>query len=197
MVRSFEGSGSWSGSRAPSAGARVSEVEAFEITIAGNLETQSPQVLIELNRKAELVSQEAREKLDLMTERFNLTQAQRREIFPLLARGSASYDPAMVVGGGTASSFNEVGALATSEELIHDELDPSQQEAFEEDVLDKNLWWEEIASQLADDEIYAASKVEAPASEEPGSIIDEPTDSQPDGPAAEQGGNIFDLLNQK
>ena len=78
-----------------------------------------------------------------------------------------------------------------------DELDPSQQEAFEEDAIDKNLWWEEIASQLADDEIYAASKVEAPASEEPGSIIDEPTDSQPDGPAAEQGGNIFDLLNQK
>lgn len=200
-VRSFEGSGSWSGSRSPSTADRVSEEEAFEITIAGNLATPSPQSLAELNRKAELVSQEAREKLDLMTERFHLTRAQRREIFPLLARGSASYDPAMVVGSGPVSSFNQVGALATSDELIHDALDPSQQEAFEQDAIDKELWWEEIASQLADDEIYAASQGQVPASDVPGSDSDAPTESQPEsqpeGPALEQGGNIFDLLNQK
>lgn len=147
----------------------------------------------ELAARTSQVRDKALQKLNQMTERFDLTRAQRNKIFPLLVQSTPGFHPAMVVPGGAPGT-----GLVTSgpvDEEIHDALDPEQQEKFQQDAIDRGLWWEEIAGQLLDDYDSAVAAATAPEPD-PSEGASEPAGSEQPaeetGEQGRQGGNLFE-----
>ena len=138
---------------------------------------------------------DARATLDALTEKYELTRQQRRDLFPIVAAHTPSYHPSMTVDG---VSVAPAPAGSSLEEEIHGELDPDQQAVLEDAMVDDIKWWQEIASQLEDDLNQAIDAGEVSVA--PPADAGIPVDTQPapgDGEAASHsGGNIFDLLNQ-
>lgn len=99
----------------------------------------------ELLQRAEIVQREARQQLERMTEEFALTRAQRHKMFPVLARSTRHFDPAMQVGGAYLAAPD---AGITGSEDVHDLLNPDQQESLENKELDRQLWWEDVFTRL-------------------------------------------------
>lgn len=104
---------------------------------------------------ASIVEQESRDRLDQLTNRYNLTPLQQREIFPIIAAFHPQFRDGMLINGQSAPLFEEQDPESPSihafENAIHPFLDTFQQEQIQEDVLSVDRWWGEISHQLQDD----------------------------------------------
>jgi hypothetical protein len=135
---------------------------------------------------------DARSTLAELAAKYDLTRQQQRDIFPIVAAHTGSYHPSMTVNG---VPVIPAPADSSLEESIHGSLDPEQQAALEDAMLDDIKWWQEIANQLENDLDTAIGTgdvtIGGPA------ISVDTTPAEGDGEAASHsGGNIFDLLNQ-
>lgn len=106
--------------------------------------TVSDIALEEVGRKIE---RESRARLRQLTNRYQLTANQRREVFPLLVSYHADYTEGLIVNGFTA--LPPRASQLTSELYLI--MDLYQQETYQEDVLANNEWWGEILDQLRTD----------------------------------------------
>ena len=132
----------------------------------------------ELEIAADRIQNRANRELARLTRLLDLSEAQQDRIFPLLARSSTAYHPALAIQVGDAQSTTPVeiasktddstGAaaapaegsapetsepitLTTADEEIYDVLTPEQQEALEEEIIDEDLWWTDIVNDLEDE----------------------------------------------
>lgn len=159
---------------------------------ASKLSAAESQVISERTSR---VKSAALAKLGKMTERLDLTDEQRREIFPLLVRATAGYHPAMVLtaqAGGQAVPIEMAKSNQTTDEAIHEVLDPEQQEDFIEHMLNKQAWWNEIISQWEKDFDSTAAAGTAPDPTEglgPNEVAPNHETSK-----SQERGNIFDLI---
>ena len=180
---------------------RVPEVEELELTIDDSPTTQqmTPAQRQEVAERLPWVRKNALSRLDRMTDRLDLTPSQRQKVFPQLLRSTNGYHPAMIINypAQIASPPDETaGADKTPDEVIHDSLDPEQQDDFIQQKLDDQAWWEEIVAQLEED-------FDASVSSDPGPVAAGQAPSSP-GPAEpsqseaqpQQGINLFDLLDE-
>ena len=97
---------------------------------------------------ADIVEHESRQKLEALTERYNLTTSQRRGIFPHIASRHPQFQEGMVVNGSAALSQATTSSL---ESAMYPLLDEEQQDLLTDDALADSEWWAEIISQLRDD----------------------------------------------
>jgi len=143
----------------------------------------------ELKQQARLVENQAREQLERMTGELDLSTAQRRKIFPMLVRSTPGYDPAMQVAGG---ALDPAAASAVDEE-VHDVLDSEQKAQLEDEVVNRQLWWQDIFTRLEKDLVEstggAPTQPESTAEEDPA-----PADPGQSPPPAHPGGNLLDLV---
>lgn len=146
-----------------------------------------------LSEKTQKVRNAALRNLDTMTEEFGLTPEQRHKIFPHLVRSAPGYHEAMVVSYPGGNVAPVVIGDQSPDEAIHEALDPDQQDEFLEEQIDKRAWWDEIVAQLEDD--YDTSLQEELDPVAAGTAPEE--EEAPAEDSSTQGGNIFDLLNQK
>ena len=143
----------------------------------------------------------SRKKLEQLTDQYNLSNSQRKEIFPLIVAHQPEAHPAMVAGG---SYLPSVAAGTTLEESLFPYFDEEQQDALSEAALDHDAWWKDVVGQLENDLDQAIETGEMI----PVEVIDEEAGapagvSVSDGPAvghgeasSHSGGNLFDLLGQ-
>ena len=118
---------------------------ALEVVVpAENLVGLTSKEQTDLRHRAALVEREARRRLEKMTDELDLTGAQRRKIFPVLAHSVPGYDPVMQVGG----AYLAGGAAATGTEEVHRLIDPAQQEELEDRELNRQLWWQDLFARL-------------------------------------------------
>jgi hypothetical protein len=149
----------------------------------------------ELLPRAGQVERHARERIASLTRALDLTPAQQRRIFPLLARAADSYDPAMTVltGGSHAAAHAAApaGALdgGEGEALLQQELDPAQQDRLIEHSLTDLMLWEEIIGNLMLQLDQPAGDPTVPPASEPAAA--EPA-SPP--PASRGGRNLFEAV---
>ena len=111
----------------------------------------------ELEERAKLVESFALRRLGVLTEQLELTDEQQARIFPILVRGSQSYDPGMrIVSGSHARPAPREGEVASSEplekpqenDLVQKELNPAQSDELIERSIGDLLIWEEIIGGL-------------------------------------------------
>jgi hypothetical protein len=111
----------------------------------------------ELEQRAQLVESFALRRLGVLTEQLDLTAEQQARIFPVLVRGSQSYDPVMrIVSGSQARSAPTGGEIASEapldkpqeQELVQKELDTEQSDELIERTIGDLLIWEEIIGGL-------------------------------------------------
>lgn len=93
------------------------------------------------------IEQDSQARLREMTDRYQLTANQRREVFPLLVSYHAHFQDGLIVNGFAAEPPNEDG-LASA---IYPILDLNQQEIYQEDLLANQEWWGEFIVQLRED----------------------------------------------
>lgn len=133
--------------------------------------------------KARLVEAHARERLEHMAQKLVLTVAQQRKLFPVFARESVHYDPAMMPTGG------QFGALALSAAEVEREfqknLTPEQRDRLVEDALDDQVLWEEIISGLRRKLAEQTPQIATGAASEP----------EPAADPAPPRRNLFDTVN--
>lgn len=93
------------------------------------------------------VQANANRNLDRLTKQLELSEEQREKLFPILARSSESYDPAMLI---SEASAPEASALSpeTGELAIQEILEPEQQEERIDHALTDSLIWQEIIAGL-------------------------------------------------
>ena len=112
----------------------------------------------ELEQRAKLVESHALRRLGVLTEQLDLTASQQARIFPVLVRGSQSYDPTMrILSGSHARSLpSEEGVPGNppldkpqEQALVQKELDPVQSDELIERSISDLLIWEEIIGGLA------------------------------------------------
>ena len=143
--------------------------------------------------------QESRNKLDKLTEKYYLTNNQRRDIFPLIVAHHKQAHPAILVNG---QPLPRVNIGSTLNDSIYIELDSDQQDALTEATIDDEAWWKDVVGQLEDDLNDAISNAAMVAvAAHPTSEAGVTTSS--DGPASVDGeastrseGNLFELLRQ-
>jgi hypothetical protein len=84
----------------------------------------------------------------------------------------------------------------TPDEIIHDSLEPEQQDDFIQQKLDDQAWWEEIVAQLEEDFDASVTTEESPVAA--GQAPSTPGETSiPQGePQPQQGINLFDLLDE-
>ncbi|MDB4508134.1 hypothetical protein N9051_00980 [Akkermansiaceae bacterium] len=140
--------------------------------------------------------EKARRKLDSLTVKYNLSNSQRKEIYPLIVAHQPEAHPAMLVGG---NFLPGIAVGSTLEESIYPSLDQDQQDTLAENAIDHDAWWKDVVGQLEDDLDQAIDNGEMVE------VIDEGLIgvSESDAPAAgdgentdHSGGNLFDLLKQ-
>lgn len=98
------------------------------------------------------VESDARSELQELDERLKLTKTQQQRIFPILARRSAAFSPAMKAGGQSAVATNQ-----SAEDAISSELDPARQGIYQEMLLDDAAWWSEALTRLESSQDEAAA----------------------------------------
>ena len=123
---------------------------------------------LSLQSLSEKIEADSRQRLQKMTELYQLTANQRREIFPLLVSHHPEFQEGLIVNGSAASRPTE-SKLASE---VYPLLDLTQQEAYQETLLAGNDWWSEIIEQLRDDLDKALESGEV-------EIITESEDAQP------------------
>ena len=99
-----------------------------------------------LGPKAARVEEFANTRLDQLTARLDLTADQRRKLFPILARTSESYHPAMQIAGvvdGAPALSGAAGDAALTEVLV-----PGQQDQLVEHAITDSVLWQEIIAGL-------------------------------------------------
>ena len=113
------------------------------------------------------VQAHANRNLDRLTKQLELSEEQREKLFPILARSSESYDPAMLISEASAPEASETSELAIQETLnpeasatasaltpetgelaIQEILEPEQQEERIDHALTDSLIWQEIIAGL-------------------------------------------------
>ena len=134
----------------------------------------------ELKLAAERIEARANRELARLTRLLELTEEQQDRIFPLLARSSTAYHPALAIQVGDAEAGDPTDlppqekvttdaepdadpgepllAKKAADEEIFDVLTDDQKEAYEEELVDDDLWWTEIIDDLEDelDEVVAS-----------------------------------------
>lgn len=140
----------------------------------------------------------ARQKLESLTEKYNLSDDQRRQIFPLIVAHSNQAHPAMLVNG---NSLPYVAPGSTLDESIYSLLDSDQQSALAEAAVDDDAWWKDVVGQLEDDLDEAIDNGEMIAVTDDtagtGGISFSDSAAAGDGEASSHsGGNLFELLGQ-
>ena len=115
---------------------------------------------------ADLVQEESLQKLEALTERYDLTSSQRRGIFPLIAARHPQFQEGLVING---SSIPAQSLTSSLESAMYPLLDAEQQEDLEDDALADDEWWSEIISQLREDLDEAISTGELIPTIEPAS----------------------------
>jgi len=142
---------------------------------------RAPLTHAEIVQRARQVSEDA----DLQVARMEryvggLTDDQAAGAFVAYAKESAAYDPSIPIEAGVQTAATTGGAgSGAAETQVYTTLDDDQQAAFGEEMLNRDLWWTEIVTQLAAD-------------------FPDPTataSTEPVQPSAHQGDNIFDILN--
>lgn len=150
----------------------------------------------DLTTLGEDVSREANHLLALLADRYGLSETQQALAFPVIARASRSYDPALPIEGEAmtdaylASIGEDIYPAAESyddlESLVAPFLDESQQARVEEEQVDRFYWWAEVLENVASgpdiDETLAAALWLGNAEPEP--------ELEPD-PPTYGGGNLF------
>ena len=112
-----------------------------------SLATLSLETQTELRQRAAKVQGQARRKLERMTGEFELTAVQRRKMFPVLARSTPGYDPAMQIAG----AFLDSAPVTPVDEEMHDLLDSGQQDQLIDKEVDRQLWWQDVFSRIEKD----------------------------------------------
>lgn len=99
-----------------------------------------------LAEKARMVENESRAHLERLSEKLELTGEQRRRLFPILARTSEHYDPALVISGLQLGSSPLSGVAGNRE--LNQVLDPPQRDQLIEEAMTDQILWEEIIDKL-------------------------------------------------
>ena len=94
------------------------------------------------------IEREARQRLKSMTDQYQLTANQRRQIFPILVSHHADFTEGLVVNGSPATP---PGRGESFSEQVYPLLDLTQQANFQDDILADGDWWRDILGQLRDD----------------------------------------------
>jgi hypothetical protein len=127
----------------------------------------------ELVVSAQRIEKHATRELERLAQLLDLTEEQQDRIFPLLARSSTAYHPALAIQVGNSetsdssdlSTDSVAGEPSTAEssdssepllakeadEEIHDLLTDEQQDALEDELIEEDLWWSEIVADLEDE----------------------------------------------
>ncbi|QTN32133.1 hypothetical protein HZ994_07250 [Akkermansiaceae bacterium] len=162
-----------------------SGAEGFSVRSAVRDAAQAGGETVPSDGKAAKVGTYALARLNELDSQLHLTAAQKRRLFPLLARNSPGFDPSMVIGTPSgvlhpadAPSSATAGAGQDISTAILAELDPGQQAIYEDMLIDDGLWWTEIINRIDAD--FQESTRDGAAPEED----------------AGTGENLFDLLNQ-
>ena len=152
--------------------------ESFSVSVPANHPGQP--LLVQRSREVEA---EANSQLEEFTKRLELTGEQRRRLFPILARSSEKYDPAMKISGQTPGASPLIGSAGNQE--FNDVLDPPQRDQLVEDAITDQLLWQDIIGKLRQrlDE-------QTPQVPDAGSEVPEPTPQAPRGR-----GNLFEALD--
>lgn len=140
--------------------------------------------------------EKARRKLDSLTDDYNLSNSQRKEIYPLIVAHQPEAHPAMLVGG---EPLPGIAAGSTLEESIYASLDQEQQDALSEDAIDHDAWWKDVVGQLEDDLDQAIDNGEMVEviDDGPIGVTESDTPAAGDGEdTSHSGGNLFDILKQ-
>lgn len=109
----------------------------------------------DLEESAQRVEAFAMRRLGMLTEQLDLTAEQQARIFPILVRGSQSYDPRMrVVSGSQARAVTDdsaSGPVDKSQEqaLLQHELSAAQSNELADQTIRDLLIWEEIIDGLS------------------------------------------------
>lgn len=93
------------------------------------------------------IERESLERLRSMTDQYQFTPNQRRQIFPLLVAHHADFSEGLIVNGFPAPSPEE----STLAEQIYPLLDLTQQENYQKNLLADVDWWSDVIGQLRDD----------------------------------------------
>ena len=180
---------------------RLPEVEDLEVTIDDGPATRgmTPTQRQEVAKRLPWVKKNALLRLDRMTDRLDLTPSQRQKVFPQLLRSTNGYHPAMIINypPQVATPTESIAeSEQTPDEIIHDSLEPEQQDDFIQQKLDDQAWWEEIVAQLEEDFDASVPTEESPVAA--GQAPPTPGETSiPQGePQPQQGINLFDLLDE-
>lgn len=127
-----------------------------------------------------------------MTKELDLTPSQRAKLFPTLVRATPGYDAAMTVGG----SAQPGESTMTPDEEVHAVLNPEQQVEVEDNVVDRQLWWQNIIDRLEADltnstggGVITSDGEVIPPGESP-----DPVDESRDAPDPREDMNLFDMM---
>ncbi|MDB4673825.1 hypothetical protein OAF27_03315, partial [Verrucomicrobiales bacterium] len=94
----------------------------------------------ELQRRVQVVEVEANRELDRLVRILGLSEEQQDQVFAALAQSSPLYTNSMQIQSGTANPIGVSGEASSAilrEDAIFEILDPEQQDAYAEDVLEQ------------------------------------------------------------
>lgn len=170
----------------------------------------------QLAGQAELVETFALRRLEEMTRELELTPEQQGRIFPILVRGSQSYDPGMrIIDGNNATATPSSKQTATADafdrdlqqELIQKELKPEQANKLVDRSIGDLLIWEEIIGDLTRQldqatpgDVAAVEPQRGMTGAEPETPLgnEPPSDTDSTTPPESHGGrNIFDTVPEE
>lgn len=137
---------------------------------------------------ARLVQTHANRNLDRLTQQLDLTSEQREKLFPILARSSESYDPAMVILDAKPSEpplTTDAGELAVDEVL-----NSEQREQRIDTAITDLLIWQEIISGL-ERQLAEESPQILPATIPPKETTEASSEPSTHPPGSRPRGNIF------
>jgi hypothetical protein len=171
----------------------------------------------ELARRVDLIQRTSDARLEKLTRDLNLTEEQQHKVFAILARSSPSYHPSLRIGvpvpakdgaaGGDKLRLLEPDAPAGGEkpgveDQIFDTLDAEQADLLAEQILERDLWWNDIVGLLERDidrtllpvDPAAKPPVTAPASPPVDSPSSADANREAVVPQNHGAGNLFDRL---
>ena len=166
---------------------------SFEVTVPAEMLTDlSAEKRLEWQNRVDFVSRSASAQLGKMTEELDLTPSQRAKLFPTLVRAIPGYDAAMTVGGSALPGESTM----TPDEEVHAVLNPEQQVEVEDNVVDRQLWWQNIIDRLEADltnstggGVITSDGEVIPPGESP-----DPVDESRDAPDPREDMNLFDMM---
>ncbi|WP_035611367.1 hypothetical protein [Haloferula sp. BvORR071] len=165
----------------------------------------------DLEQRAQRVEAFALRRLGALTAQLDLTAEQQARIFPILARGSQSYDPRMQIVTGSQARPITTGEDAVAsvpidksqeQALVDKELNSTQSAELVNQSIQDLLVWEEIIDGLSNqldqatpgqvDEASGGTSTEVPAVEAPAAATPVPAADPVAAPESHGGRNLFD-----